>query len=322
MTPNDFQFGFSIIGKCHNERRLVNANGAFVAYCECDPRAVLNRECYLSAFQFNDVLATQIQETGSTKDYYGPTWSAWLWFDIDCKTIDTATNDARRLVTLLVERFGIAGDELLIFYSGSKGYHVGLPTSLWNPLPSNDFHSHCRLFALSLAAIAGVAIDRGVYDRVRPFRAPNSMHPKTSRHKRFLGLDELMGLRPTRIIELAAEPLPIELPSSPKPCRLAIQDWRAAVDSVQAQQSTTSAIATKGARFGTVNRSTMDFIREGANQGDRHRSLFSAAANLAEFGCGYELAWAILSESALDSGLSPSDVRRQIECGLKHGGTK
>ncbi len=54
--------------------------------------------------------------------------------------------------------------------------------------------------------------------------------------------------------------------------------------------------------------------------GDCHneRRLFSAAANLADFSCGFELAWALLSESALDSGLSPSEVRRQIECGLKH----
>ncbi len=55
-----------------------------------------------------------------------------------------------------------------------------------------------------------------------------------------------------------------------------------------------------------------------AQHGDRHRLLFSAAANLSEFGCSAELAWALLSESALDSGLPPSDVKRQIDCGLKH----
>jgi hypothetical protein len=49
--------------------------------------------------------------------------------------------------------------------------------------------------------------------------------------------------------------------------------------------------------------------------------LFSAAANLAELGCSFDLASALLSEAALDSGLSPSEVRRQIECGLNHKGT-
>jgi hypothetical protein len=48
--------------------------------------------------------------------------------------------------------------------------------------------------------------------------------------------------------------------------------------------------------------------------------LFSAAANLAELGCSLALAEALLSDAALDSGLSPSDVRRQIECGVNHNG--
>ena len=66
----------------------------------------------------------------------------------------------------------------------------------------------------------------------------------------------------------------------------------------------------------TLNHATLEFIREGAGTGDRHRLLFSAAANLAEFGCTPALAVALLEESALDSGLPPKDVRRGIECGL------
>lgn len=66
----------------------------------------------------------------------------------------------------------------------------------------------------------------------------------------------------------------------------------------------------------TLNRSTLDYIRNGADQGDRHRLLYSAAANLGEFGCPSALAVVLLEEPALDSGLPPKDVRRGIECGL------
>src|SRR5262249_29157029 len=69
-----------------------------------------------------------------------------------------------------------------------------------------------------------------------------------------------------------------------------------------------------------LNRATLEFIRDGAEEPNRHRRLFSATANLAEFSCPPPLAHTLLSEPALDSGLSPSDVRRQIECGLKHTG--
>ena len=73
-----------------------------------------------------------------------------------------------------------------------------------------------------------------------------------------------------------------------------------------------------------MNRLTLDFVRNGATVGDRHRLLFSAAANLAEFGCQAALAHALLTEAALDSGLPPYEVRRQIACGLnavKGGGS-
>ena len=77
-----------------------------------------------------------------------------------------------------------------------------------------------------------------------------------------------------------------------------------------------------------LNRLTFEFIRGGTAPGGsgddvttgegRHRRLFSAAANLAEFGCPPEFAYALLTEPGLDCGLTPADVRRQIDCGLKH----
>ena len=68
-----------------------------------------------------------------------------------------------------------------------------------------------------------------------------------------------------------------------------------------------------------LNALTLDFIRSGGtSNGERHTRLFQAAANLAELGAGLELAEALLTESGLDSGLSPSEVARQIKSGIEH----
>jgi hypothetical protein len=100
----------------------------------------------------------------------------------------------------------------------------------------------------------------------------------------------------------------------------AAADWQAALQAVEreagAESARRAAVANGVPR---LNKATLDFIREGAERGDRHRLLFSAAANLAEFSCPPALAHALLSEAGLDSGLPPSDVRRQIDCGLMHG---
>lgn len=177
-----------------------------------------------------------------------------------------------------------------------------------------------------MAAVAGVGvynaklgyrIDEGVYDKVWAFRAPNSRHAKTGLHKRWLSIPELMGLALERIQELAKQPEPFALPDVPATDERAVLDWR------DAEQHVREADVVKQASAGprtTLNRLTLDIIREGASDGDRHRLLYSAARDLGEFGCNVELAWALLGETFLDCGLSPKDVRRQIECGLKDGG--
>ena len=316
-------FGFRIVGSCHEARRLVDADAAFVAYCNCDERAEVNREAYLSAFRFGDDFRSHLDATGSTKNFNGVCWSLWLWFDIDREDdLDRALNDARKLAAFVAERYRLDDDDLLIFYSGAKGFHVGLPTSLWMPSPSVTFHTTARRLAEALAERAGVVIDVGVYDRVRAFRAPNSRHPKTGLHKRRLTFDELMGMNVDAIKRLAEKPEAFDLPPIPPVNEQASTDWREAGENIQ--QATNAKAERRAAGMPPrLNRLTLEVIRniETIAAGDRHRVLFTSAANLAEFGCPPELAHALLTEAGLDSGLSPSDVRRQIECGLKHNTT-
>ncbi|MCE2812129.1 MAG: hypothetical protein LW850_17215 [Planctomycetaceae bacterium] len=314
-----FPYGFRIAGDTRNDRRLITWSAAFLAYCECDERADTGAECYLSAFCFGDAFRRYIETNRTTKGYIGESFAIWLWFDIDREDFEQATIDARRLACGLGDRYAI-DDELLVFFSGSKGYHLGLPTSLWEPLPGPSFSAYCRAFAESIASLFKVGIDASVYDRVRAFRAPNSKHPKTGLHKRRVLVDELLHLEPSRLRSMASEPEPFDLPRAPRASQQAIADWKAAVDAVDHKQTEIASRRAVGCCPSSLNRSTLDFIREGSAAGDRARSLFSAAANLAEFGCSFELASALLSESALDSGLPPNEVRRQIECGIRKGG--
>ena len=310
------QYGFRIVGSCRETRRLVDADAALSGYAACDEQAEVESESYLSAFQFGEDFRRHLELTGSTKGYAGPCWSPWLWWDIDREDdIEAATKDARRLAAFLTDRYRIDGDALLIFYSGSKGYHVGLPTSLWQPQPSALFNKLARRFAEHIAELLGIDVDAGVYDKVRAFRAPNSRHPKTGRHKRRLAFDELLALKTAALVDSAMEPEPFDLPPLTPTNDQAAADWHEAGEHV-AKATTANRQRRLVFNGANLNRRTLEFIREGAPTGDRHRLVFSAAANLAEFGCPPVLAHALLTEAALDSGLAPNDVRRQIECGL------
>jgi hypothetical protein len=322
MNSTDFRFGFRVVGGRERDRRPIDWQTAFTAHVTNDERAQTDSESYLSAFQFDSTFTQYLQDTGSTRGFSGPTWAAWLWFDIDRQddelklAIATALDDTVKLVSSVVTRFSTHPDDLLIFFSGSKGFHVGLPTGLWNPDPSPEFHTTAKAFADALATNAGVVIDAGVYDRVRLFRSPNSRHPKTGLHKRLIGAEELYQITAEGILDIARHPRDEQMPPAPKLSPVAQDDWLAAMQ-LAGNVSRSRAIVRQSPR---LNAATLRFIREGETVGDRHRMLFSAAANLAELNCPADLTHALLTPAAQDSGLTPADIRRQVDCGLSAGG--
>lgn len=316
MNPADFRYGFRVLGNCRQPRRLVDWQAAFRGYAELDPRAECHREAYLSAFTFGGDFREHLAATGSTAGFSGPCWAPFVWFDVDREgDLPAALDDARRLCVVLTDRLGVVENDALAFLSGGKGFHLGIPSALWQPAPGHDFHRIVRHFAAAVAGFAGVTIDAGVYDKVRCFRAPNSRHPKTGLFKRRLSVDELMHLRADRITELARRPEPFEIPEPIYRSEPAAALWAEAADQVRREAEARRARLENGDVPAKLNRATLDFIREGASVGDRHRLLYSAAANLAELGAPLALCMALLTEAALDCGLPPTDVRRAIENG-------
>jgi hypothetical protein len=316
-------YGFWIVGPCCGERRLIDWSAAFAAYAALDERADVQREAYLSAFTFGEDFRQHLESNGTTKGFDGVCWGPWLWFDIDRTEheSETARRDTARLALSLVERYRFSDDDLLIFFSGSKGFHVGMPTAAFGPEPSPTFHRGARKFAEGLAEAAGVSIDTGIYDKVRAFRAPNSRHAKTGLYKRPLSLDELVRLSIATIRERAQEPRPFDVPDfvgRHQRNDQAVADWQAAVALVAREAEANAQRRANGTA--KLNRGTLELIRsaEPIAVGDRHRLLFSAAANLAECDCPPELAHQLLTEAGRDCGLPPAEVKRQIDCGLQH----
>jgi hypothetical protein len=318
------RFGFRVEGGCDSLRKLTLASVAFAGYCTCALDAKIEQEGYLSAFTFPKEFRRHLAATGTTKGYRGRCASPWLWFDFDREDdLDAAVADARRLVGYALDRYrAIDADDVLVFWSGGKGLHVGIP--LGEMPPSLDFARVARRVASDLATEVGATIDMGIYDAVRLFRAPNSRHLKTGLHKRRLLLDELLHLSASRLAELAREPLAFDPPAVKAIDPTLAGDWATAAQIVGKESAAKAERqAAVAAGEGRLTRRTLATLRgEDLSVGDRHRLFFSAAANLAELGCPAALAIELLTDAGLDAGLSPSDVRRQIECGLSHGASQ
>src|SRR5487761_1174352 len=254
-TMNACPYGFRIVGSTWEARKPVDAAAALSAHAACDPKAELDRECYLSAFQYGDDFCRHLETTGSTAEFAGECWAPFVWWDVDRADLSVALTDARRLAVTLDERYRLADGDLLVFYSGSKGFHVGLPTSLFQPTPAVTFHRIARCFAERLAELAGVTIDPAVYVKVQPFRAPNSRHPKSGLHKRHLPLDVLMQMSLDGIQKLAAEPAPFDLPEPAATNDHAVADWLDAQGHVERQGEANAARRAERNGSPTLNRS-------------------------------------------------------------------
>jgi hypothetical protein len=324
MNPSPCRLGFAIEGTVKDKRHVVLHAATFSGYATLAEWVNPAAEAYLSAFAFAPDFRQHVREQGgSTRGYAGRCGASIIWWDIDRRDdLGRALDDARRLVGNILDEFRSLDEaDPLVFHSGSKGFHVGLP-AVWNPPPSTTFHRAARRFAETIADRASVTIDTSVYDKLRPFRLPNSRHPNTGRFKRRLDIDEFMNLPIDRILELAAEPIAFNLPTpklSPDDLARLNALWsEAASADEQAREAAAARRSTDGPA--RLNRSTLEFLRDGANDGERATRLFQAAANCGEFWSVAELAEALLTEAALDCGLTPSEVRKQIADGLRHGG--
>jgi hypothetical protein len=316
VTP----YGSRLLGDFSGPRRLIDYQRAYVAYCHADPSAQPEIHAYLSAFTYGDDFRRHLETTGSTRDFDGSVGVPDVKIDVDrADDLAAALHDTRRLAAFLLDHYALDPADILVAFSGNKGFHIEWRIG-WPIEPSPSANLVCRRFAEQIAARIGVRIDIGVYDKVRPFRAWNSRHPKTQLYKVRIDAEDLMHASVDWIVGRATEPIPFE-PPAPSGCPLAEADWRRAEQAVRAvvEERRPRATGTTNAR---VTRATWELITNpiAVVEGTRSTRLFQAAANLAELGSVGELIAAILTEPGLDTGLSPREVARQIECGLRHAG--
>jgi hypothetical protein len=228
-------------------------------------------------------------------------------------------HDTRRLAAFLADRYHLDADDLLTGFSGSKGFHVELLVG-WTVEPSSDANAVCRVFAERAAREIGITIDSGVYDRVRPFRAWNSRHPKTGLHKIRINLDDLLVSSAASVTGRAVEAIPFDPPPGASSPSLA-SEWengaRVVRRQVEEREARRAGSPTNAAAVNAVTRQLI-VEPECVQVGERHRRLFSAAANLAKFETLDDLIVSILTEPGLDTGLPPRDVERQIRTGIEH----
>lgn len=154
-----------------------------------------SQERYISLFPFDKSIIDWVKVHGSVAGYKGIHYAPYFFFDIDSPNLTKSYEATKELINKLYEQYVIPIEDIQIYFSGAKGFHVGLHEKLFGGIkPSKDVPEKCRKFAeLIKDSFEIEEIDTSIYESNRIFRIVNSLNSKTNLYKIPITYDELLG---------------------------------------------------------------------------------------------------------------------------------
>jgi hypothetical protein len=111
------------------------------------------------------------------------------------KNLEASRADAVKIIHFFMERFGMTEDEIRVYFSGSKGFHVLVNPIVLDVQPEKNLHRIFKFIATYLESQLGLrSLDTGsIYGHGRQLRMVNSIHHKSGLFKVELTHAELKG---------------------------------------------------------------------------------------------------------------------------------
>jgi P4 family phage/plasmid primase-like protien len=152
----------------------------------------------------------------SISGFEGPVWTPIWPADFDADDPQAALAALRTVLDRL-EAWGVPLDALRLYYSGSKGFHLEMPATLCGGFPpSVDLPAQLKRLAAGI--LQDIDFDASAYDRLRLWRAPNTLNGHSGLYKIPLTVAEVRTLSLSEIQVLAVQP-------RPEPVRPDDDDW-------------------------------------------------------------------------------------------------
>lgn len=220
-------------------------------------------DAYRTIGRFPESLQEHVKAQGSVKGYHGTEYADWLPVDIDAEHWEDALETARQACDRLEVRFDMRPDDLRIFFSGAKGFHLLVPAPCIGWEPRTDLARVMRqLVALWLGDLP---YDTSIYEPMRLFRLAGTINSKTGLYKIPLSAWELYHATPDEIREWARAPRRMEWePMEPQP------GWQEAYAQVGHQSSTALVPAGAPPVLSPYARPCYVSMQQGVGAGDRH----------------------------------------------------
>ena len=247
-----------------------------------EARRKIMRE-YNNTDVYQTVLETWTDEDGN-KQLYGP-----LYLDIDGdgmtpEGFEAVKQDALLAVHFLISKCHVPEDQVRLYFSGSKGFHIIVPPETLGIEPSENLHHRYKSFAQYVDTFTlHYGVDKAIYDNRRLFRITGSINSKTGLFKVPVRIDALYGMSHEAMLRYACKPKIIRW-TPPVFCERAQEAFNEALERIQPK-----AIASKETKDlvfedGEILPCVQYLLDNGASQGNRNNTCVAIASSLMQNG--------------------------------------
>lgn len=147
-------------------------------------------ERYCSLFSFNHSIVEHVKVNGSVSNYSKPVTIRNIWVDFDNDdSISDVLLETVRFVEGMAERYGLRPEDFPIFFSGNKGFHVGISSKFLglDNLFDEKLPNKIKSFIVGLTSQLSIKyVDYVIYNYTRIFRLPYSLNVKSGMYKIYL----------------------------------------------------------------------------------------------------------------------------------------
>lgn len=172
------------------------------------------KEEAIKKYDFTDTYSTIYEYDNKQQDKAN--FIAPLYIDLDADHLEKDYEKLRRDVLLLVRRlktmFSLNDNNIQIFFSGSKGFHILVPHEIFGFEYTKNINTKYKMLATELKSYTITkSVDTRIYDNKRLFREPNSINSKTGLYKVQIDLTNLRTMSYDDLVEYASQPKPMLL---------------------------------------------------------------------------------------------------------------
>ena len=178
-------------------------------FYRCDESLLNTIQAFKEEYNYTDCF--QCLYKYSSLDTETPLLYAPFYLDLDAditseKKFKKIIPDVARAYLGLMS-LGLKPEEIELYFSGSKGFHIVVDPRILGIVPSTELNAIYKAWALYLSHIYAISIiDLRIYDKRRLFRIPNTINSKTGLYKVPVSLQFLYDHTYDDLMEYATSP--------------------------------------------------------------------------------------------------------------------